>query len=51
MALRWCAGMAEAAEQFRKVNGFMHLTRLRSSLERHMATQNPASASGSGTAA
>ena len=30
MALRWCAaGMAEAATQFRKVNGFLHLPALR----------------------
>ena len=34
MALRWCAaGMAEAAKQFRKVNGFLHLPALRAALE------------------
>ena len=34
MALRWCAaGMVEAAKQFRKVNGFMHLPALRAALE------------------
>jgi putative transposase len=34
MALRWCAaGMAEAAKQFRKVNGFMHLPLLRKALD------------------
>jgi hypothetical protein len=34
MALRWCAaGMAEAAKQFRKVNGFMHLPALRKALD------------------
>jgi transposase-like protein len=33
MALRWCAaGMAEAAKQFRKVNGFLHLKALRDAL-------------------
>jgi putative transposase len=34
MALRWCAaGMAEAAKQFRRVNGFLHLPALRAALE------------------
>jgi len=34
MALRWCAaGMVEAAKQFRKVNGFMHLPELRRRLD------------------
>ncbi|MGH9030057.1 MAG: IS256 family transposase [Acidimicrobiales bacterium] len=34
MALRWCAaGMAEAAKQFRKVNGFLHLPALRVALD------------------
>ena len=38
MALRWCAaGMAEAATQFRKVNGFLHLPALRVALERYVA--------------
>ena len=37
MALRWCAaGMAEAAKQFRKVNGFLHLPALRKALEDHI---------------
>lgn len=37
MALRWCAaGMNEAAKQFRRVNGFMHLPSLRAALERHV---------------
>lgn len=40
MALRWCAaGMNEAAKQFRRVNGFMHLAKLRTALERHVAAQ------------
>jgi putative transposase len=39
MALRWCAaGMAEAAKQFRKVNGFLHLPALRAALEATVAT-------------
>jgi putative transposase len=44
MALRWCAaGMNEAAKQFRRVNGFMHLKKLRASLERHVAAHSTAS--------
>ena len=36
MALRWCAaGMGEAAKQFRRVNGFLHLPALRAALEAH----------------
>ena len=36
MALRWCAaGMVEAATQFRRVNGHLHLPKLRAALERH----------------
>jgi putative transposase len=36
MALRWCAaGMTEAAKQFRRVNGFMHLPALRAALDTH----------------
>ena len=36
MALRWCAGgMVEAIGQFRRVNGHMHLPKLRAALERH----------------
>jgi putative transposase len=35
MALRWAAaGMAEAAKQFRRVNGHLHLPALRAALER-----------------
>ncbi len=38
MALRWCsAGMAEAAKQFRKVNGFLHLPALRRAVEAEVA--------------
>jgi putative transposase len=38
MALRWCAaGMVEAAKQFRRVNGHLHLPALRTALERHVA--------------
>ena len=34
MALRWCAaGMLEAAHQFRRVNGHLHLPELRAALE------------------
>jgi len=37
MVLRWCAaGMLEAAKQFRRVNGFMHLPALRKSLNAHV---------------
>lgn len=40
MALRWCAaGMVEAGKQFRRVNGHLHLPKLRSTLERHVATK------------
>ena len=36
MALRWCAaGMREAAKQFRRVNGHLHLTALRVALDKH----------------
>jgi putative transposase len=36
MALRWCAaGMTEAAKQFRRVNGYLHLTALRAALNTH----------------
>ena len=35
MALRWCAaGMLEAGHQFRRVNGHMHLPKLRAALNR-----------------
>jgi len=38
MVLRWCAaGMLEAAKQFRRVNGFMHLPALRTALDDHVA--------------
>ncbi len=38
MALRWCAaGMIEAASQFRRVNGRMHLPALRAALEAETA--------------
>jgi putative transposase len=37
MALRWCAaGMVEAANQFRRVNGHLHLPKLRAALQRHV---------------
>ncbi len=37
MALRWCAaGMAEAGNQFRRVNGHLHLSALRAALEREV---------------
>lgn len=36
MALRWCAaGMGEAAKQFRRVNGHLHLPALRTALDAH----------------
>ncbi len=44
MALRWCAaGMLEAAKQFRKVNGFLHLPALRAALNAHIAHQTTTS--------
>ena len=34
MALRWCAaGMVEAGKQFRRVNGHLHLAKLRAALD------------------
>ena len=40
MALRWCAaGMLEADHQFRRVNGHLHLPRLRAALDAHF-TEN-----------
>jgi transposase-like protein len=40
MALRWCAaGMLEAAKQFRRVNGFLHLPALRAALNAHITRQ------------
>jgi putative transposase len=42
MALRWCAaGMAEAAKQFRRVNGHLHLAALRVALDRQFETVTP----------
>jgi transposase-like protein len=36
MALRWCAaGMVEAGHQFRRVNGHLHLPKLRAALNEH----------------
>jgi putative transposase len=41
MALRWCAaGMAEAAKQFRRVNGHLHLAALRRALDEHVAAES-----------
>ncbi len=43
MALRWCAaGMHEAAKQFRRVNGHLHLAALRVALDAHFETVTPA---------
>jgi hypothetical protein len=40
MALRWCAaGMVEASHQFRRVNGHLHLPKLRAALDAHF-TEN-----------
>ncbi len=40
MALRWCAaGMIEARNQFRRVNGHLHLPALRVALDEHIAAQ------------
>jgi putative transposase len=34
MAVRWCAaGMIEAGKQFRRVNGHLHLPKLRAALD------------------
>jgi hypothetical protein len=42
MALRWCAaGMVEAAKQFRRVNGHLHLPTLRAALEAETANHPP----------
>lgn len=42
MALRWCAaGMAEAKDQFRRVDGHMHLGALRRALDAEVATSGP----------
>src|SRR5690348_3673656 len=38
MALRWCAaGMLEADHQFRRVNGHLHLPKLRTALDAHFS--------------
>jgi putative transposase len=43
MVLRWCAaGMVEAAKQFRRVNGYLHLPALRVALDAHFADVTPA---------
>ncbi len=43
MVLRWCAaGMVEAAKQFRRVNGYLHLAALRVALDAHFDTVTPA---------
>ena len=43
MALRWCAaGMGEAAKQFRRVNGHLHLPALRAALEAEAARRRGA---------
>jgi len=40
MTLRWCAaGMLEAAKQFRRVNGHLHLPALRAALEREIRAE------------
>jgi putative transposase len=44
MALRWCAaGMLEADHQFRRVNGHLHLPKLRATLEDHFKNVSAAS--------
>jgi putative transposase len=44
MALRWCAaGMLEADHQFRRVNGHLHLPKLRAALEAHFKNVSTAS--------
>jgi putative transposase len=38
MALRWCAaGMLEAGRQFRRVNGHLHLPKLRAAPDAHLS--------------
>jgi putative transposase len=42
MALRWCAaGMVEAGKQFRRVNGHLHLAKLRAALDAEIAGTVP----------
>jgi hypothetical protein len=44
MALRWCAArMLEADHQFRRVNGHLHLPKLRAALEPHFKNVSAAS--------
>jgi putative transposase len=44
MALRWCAaGMLEADHQFRRVNGHLHLPKLRAALDAHFKNVSAAS--------
>jgi transposase-like protein len=44
MALRWCAaGMLEAGHQFRRVNGHLHLPKLRAALDAHFRNVSAAS--------
>jgi putative transposase len=45
MALRWCAaGMLQADHQFRRVNGHLHLPRLRAALQAHFTANVRAAA-------
>ena len=42
MVLRWvAAGMGEAATQFRRVNGYLHLPALRTALDATITTVTP----------
>jgi putative transposase len=44
MALRWCAaGMLEADHQFRRVNGRLHLPKLRTAIEARFGNVSAAS--------
>jgi transposase-like protein len=52
MALRWCAaGMLEADHQFRRVNGHLHLPKLRAALEAHFKNVSAARQNGDPKAA
>jgi putative transposase len=43
MVLRWCAaGMVEAAKQFRRINGYLHLVALCVALDARFADVTPA---------
>ena len=47
MALRWCAaGMGDAAKQFRRVNGHLHLPALRTALDAEIARRNNSTVTG-----